>query len=507
MHTFKSKKLTTVLAALTAVAMLAACGSDPAPEPEDNTSSSSSGGENDGNVAADGESDTGAEDSGSSSGGDDAGPADASSSGGKDAGGSSGDAGPVDGGGDDKDAGPTDPDTTDAGAPDTGPKKVLPLPDCAKKGAVNCDNCPETPMCLDGQNYKNDCEAILALKAYDWPKGYAPQQGACPKCKGCIGVKLQCNTQKGECEECDSKGCTGNGDSCQNETDCKWTPVCAKEQGKGWQTFAKPCEAGCEAPLDKTVGVNPKYGACKSKCSSPPANGGGGCAMNVYQPVCSKKDGKTYASKCAMQNCAKTGCFYLGAPDKGPASKECTENKMELECHGACWDKDKPEWKNCTGECKPVCGIVKSGKGVNFRNKCVADAEGAKVSSCDGISATKSDKCSAQLYIDNGAPCCEEVQYEILKPVCAALGQGNDAEWFTFRSKAEFNCWDAKAKADGKKDPKAKQWEFKYLGACICKCNKTDKAVCGADGLTYQNACQAKCYNDDSFTWKDGACK
>ena len=63
------------------------------------------------------------------------------------------------------------------------------------------------------------------------------------------------------------------------------------------------------------------------------------------------------------------------------------------------------------------------------------------------------------------------------------------------------------AKADGKKDPKAKQWEFKYLGACICKCNKTDKAVCGADGLTYQNACQAKCYNDDSFTWKDGACK
>ena len=358
-------------------------------------------------------------------------------------------------------------------------------------------------MCLDGKTYKNDCEAILALKAYDWPQGYAPTQGKCADCKDCIGVSLKCNTQKKECEECDGKGCIGNGETCAKNEDCEWTPVCATLKSGAKVTVEVPCEAKC-LDLADNVGINPKNGACKSKCSAPPPDGGG-CPMSVWQPVCSKKDGKTYASECAMQNCDLQGCYPAGADAK---TAECESAKMEIECPGECWDSTNATWSKagCTSECKPVCGIAKNQKGISFRNKCVAAAEGANVSSCDGVSSTKNDKCSAQLYVDNGAPCCKDVQYELVKPACASFGSGADAEWYTFRSKAEFTCWDDKAKAQKKDDATATQWEFKYQGACICKCPKTDKPVCGADGWTYQNACQAKCYNGDLFTWKTGAC-
>lgn len=498
-HGLSPLKLLTLTAGLT---LVIACGTPPeaaAPADDPDTAASSSGA--DGTISNDG----GAGDSAT---------AETSSSGGADAESDTGatdeDGAPADTGGGDTAAGDTagsdaetgdttaDPDTTTA--VDAGPK--LPLPDCAK-GTVNCDNCPETPMCLDGKTYKNDCEAILALKAYAWPQGYSPTQGKCPDCKDCIGVALKCNTQKKECEECDSKGCTSNGETCAKNEDCKWTPVCATLKSGAKLTVEVPCEAQC-LDLAENVGINPKNGACKSKCSAPPPDGGG-CAMNVWQPVCSKKDGKTYASECAMQNCDLLGCHGAGE-DK--ASAECAAGKMELECPGECWDSTNSVWSKagCTSDCKPVCGIAKNQKGVTYRNKCIAAAEGANATSCDGVSTTKNDKCSAQLYVDNAAPCCKDVQYELVKPACASFGSGPDAEWYTFRSKAEFTCWDDKAKAKKKDDATATQWEFKYQGACICKCPKTDKPVCGADGWTYQNACQAKCYNGDQFTWKTGAC-
>lgn len=484
-----------ILAAFLTTALLgAACGEPPPTVTEEDNGAAADSGPVDGGVATDSEE---AADTVSSNGGSDAAVADdtaavadtSSSSGGADA---------TTSGGDDATADATV--EVDAGPEDAGPPpKKLPLPDCAKGACFNCDKCADTPMCLDGKTFKNDCQAICDLKAFDWPTGYTPTQGACPDCKECIGHKIQCNTQKGECEECNAKdGCKSNGDSCKNETDCKWTPVCATLKSGAAVTVDIPCKAGC-LDLKTDAGINPKFGACKSKCSFPVSQGGGGCPNNVWSPVCSKKDGKTYTSECAMQNCGKQGCYAVG---QSGATTQCEETKMEVECQGECWDADNLAWKGCTGDCAPVCGIAKDGKGISFRNKCVASAEGAKVSSCEGVTATKADKCSAELYVDNAAPCCKDVQYEIVNPVCAALGDGNDAPWFTFRNKAEFDCWETKAKTDKTKP----QWEFKYLGSCICKCPKTDKPVCGADGLTYQNACQAKCYNGDAFTWKDGNC-
>lgn len=502
MRMLKFNSFSMIAAALGASLVLGACGEAPTEATEEDTAPADGAEAPDGTVSDGG----GAADGGSSSGSDDTA---SSSSGGADAvvdGGTASSGGP-DGttsssGGDavapDDDATATDASPVDAGAP----TKVLSLPDCAKGACFNCGACADTPMCLNGTTYKNDCFAICKLQAFDWPTGYSPTQGACPNCKNCTGHKVQCNNVKGECEECTAKGgCKSNGDACKNESDCKWTPVCAVLKSGAEVTVDVPCEAEC-LDLDTKIGQSGiKYaGACKSKCSFPIAKGGGGCPNNIWQPVCSKKDGKTYSSQCAMQNCAKQGCYAIGKTAK---TDQCTEAKMEAECAGECYDKNNLAWKGCSGDCKPVCGIAKNKKGVNYRNKCIATASGAKIGDCSGITTTKNDKCSAQLYVEGNVPCCTNVQYELApNPVCAALGAGATAQWITFHNKTEFDCWDTKAKAN----KAGQQWEFKFSGSCICKCLKTKKPVCGADGFTYNNACIAKCYNGDSFTWKDGAC-
>ena len=186
-------------------------------------------------------------------------------------------------------------------------------------------------------------------------------------------------------------------------------------------------------------------------------------------------------------------------------SAQCTPGKMEVECGGECYDSKKwndPSSKDkCPNGCNPVCAVI-SGKGAGkartYRNGCIAKGSGASVLGCDGVSATAKDKCSAELYqpVTNGS-CCPDVDYSIVKQVCASKGTGSTATWFTFRNQSEFDCLTAGEKG---------KWTFQYLGPCVCDCPQTSKPVCGDDGLTYQNGCQAKCYNGEKFGWKDGAC-
>ena len=93
--------------------------------------------------------------------------------------------------------------------------------------------------------------------------------------------------------------------------------------------------------------------------------------------------------------------------------------------------------------------------------------------------------------------CCEDVEYGIIHPICASKTEpGKPDTYVTFQNQGEYDCLTKGNSA----------WTFQYASACICSCNNNEQPVCGANGFTYQNACQAQCYNGKDFTYGAGPC-
>lgn len=365
-------------------------------------------------------------------------------------------------------------DTPDV-KPDTGP--ALPICPEAKGSCALCTLCPAFPICTlaavgkpDLKTYPNDCAAICALNAVNWPAEVGGQvwPTECPACPLCTPADLKLAD-----------------------------PWCVTTNAGTQVNVDHKCEVGCvpDVKMNGTTAVATP-GACKVDCTKPVASGGPGCVLKG-QPICAKEDNTTYNNQCQMENCNVKGCYPGTAP-----SAACTPSKMTKECDGACYDKNKTP--NCTSECSPVCGVkkVKLSTGVtlpvgtSYRTACIAAADGATVGDCTGISATPTDPCAANtLYKAQG--CCPDVEYSIIHPVCGSLTvAGQPDQWVTFQNQGEYDCL---TKGNG-------NWTFQYAEACICNCNNNEAPVCGANGFTYQNACQAKCYNGDAFTYTTGTC-
>ncbi|MSP92350.1 MAG: hypothetical protein EXR79_11185 [Myxococcales bacterium] len=357
--------------------------------------------------------------------------------------------------------------TVDATA-DVAPLSTLELPACAgpktlsdKQRCANCKSkCTEFAVCGVSPTgkmtqYANDCVAVC-----EGGKSLLPK--ACPSCA--------------ECKPTDVPDPLG---------------FCATLATGVEVTVKMECEIKC-VDAKKTADGKPVYykGPCKQSCSKPTTQGGGGCNLLKLQPVCAAGQ-KTYTNDCAMQNCEKPGCFPVGDQVKSDA---CAPAKMIKECDGACFDVAKTPI--CKPDCDPVCGILKSGKGQSFRNACTAGAAEATVGVCDGISATKNDVCSSSLYKAKG--CCPDVDYSVVNQVCASKSDGKGgSQWVTFRNNDEYKCLTAGVTG----------WVTEYKGPCLCSCTNTEKFVCGDDGQTYVNKCQAECYNPNGkFGWKDGPC-
>ncbi len=355
---------------------------------------------------------------------------------------------------------------------------TLPICAAAKGNCKLCSLCGDYPICTlkalgqpDLATYPNDCMAICALNAVNWPTevGASLWPAECPACPYCTPSDLKV----------------------ANDQWCVTTTA-------GTQVNVDhPCEIGCvtnaKMQADGKTPVANK-GACKLACTQPVASGGPGCTLSG-QPICAKEDNTTYNNQCQMENCNVKGCYSGTTPTTG-----CAPGKMTKECDGACYDATKTP--SCTSACSPVCGIkqvkLTTGQtlpvGMSYRSSCIAAADGASVGNCTGISATPSDACAAgTLYQARG--CCPDVEYSIVHPVCGSKTvPGQPDQWVTFQNQGEYDCL------------KDATWTFQYPDACICNCNNNDAPVCGANGFTYQNACQAKCYNGQDFTYTTGPC-
>lgn len=492
-----------VLSALLAVSLSAACGTDPAPAKKDTaTEEDTDPGNQEDGVTVDSTAD-GAQPQGDGTGDS----------------GTSADTQVADGASDDQTAVDGDAtvvdDAVDAGGDasatgdvtsgtDAGKPPGLPLPDCAIGSCSKCGFCAVTPICVDGVTYSNDCEAICKLNLKE---GLAPiidkvKKGACPACAACGTETIKCNVQTKFCTKCENGTCTDSKTAaCKSNLDCVDAfTVCAVLEDGTQVSVANPCEATC---LKLKTGItNPKPGPCKTKCSAAPSS----CPLHSSSPavpelpVCAKQDGKTYDSDCALKNCALDGCYAVGST---AATTECAAG-LTKECDGQCFaeaSKVSAQAKNCPTDCNAVCGILPTGKGMSFRNECLAKNAGAVVKDCAGVSATASDACSSTLYTNKG--CCPGVDYTQtgIKQVCAKKvdPNGGKDQWVTFRNSKEFTCLSAGDKS----------WEYQYDGACLCACNNIKNEVCGDDNVTYLNQCVAECYNKDlpGFNTKTGACK
>ncbi len=398
-------------------------------------------------------------------------------------------------------------DTTDAGADtvgDTGGPKII-LPDCAIGSCAKCSYCPTAPLCVGGVTYNNDCDAICKL---DLKEGLGPildqvKKGACPECAACGTETIKCNTQSQHCAIGENGVFVDKTTStCLKDADCAaaYTQCATLEDGSKVE-IDSPCQASC---LKLKTGItNPTPGACKTKCSAPPAS----CPTTKPSsavpsvPVCAKEDGKSYDTACALKNCSLDGCYATG---ETAATLACGTG-LTKECDGECFadaSKVSATAANCPKDCNSVCGVLPTGRGKSFRNECLATNAGAKVKDCTGITATPDDKCAADtLYSNRG--CCADVNYTLggIKQVCAKKVDpaGGPELWVTFRNTNEFKCLTTGQTG----------WEQQYYGPCLCKCSDVEKLVCGDNGQTYLNQCVAECYNKllmPGFTTKPGSC-
>jgi hypothetical protein len=375
------------------------------------------------------------------------------------------------------------------------------------------------PVCgCDGRTYGNGCEAAAAGVSVAH-RGPCFSLGNCDSNDDCA-EGFYCAKEEGDC--------AGPGSCTERPLICpeNYDPVC----GCDGVTYGNACEAAAAGVSVAHRGECAPQADCATNAECPAGSycqkaegdceGRGACrprpvaCPDVYDPVCGC-DGVTYGNACeaaaAGASVAHRGpCVPSGCTTNAdcPVGHYCAKAEGDCGGEGAC----RPRPEACLAIYDPVCGC----DGVTYGNACEAAAAGASVAhrgECEPRFDCESDEeCPRGSYCRKEPGDCEgrgtctprpEVCPAIYDPACGCDGvtYGNPCEAAAAGVSVlhrgpcipSGNC-DSNDDCGGGDYCRKAVGECGGLGVCSVRpvaCPDVFDPVCGCDGVTYGNACEA----------------